>query len=121
MWTCARADTWRGPGDVTVSFRTNAYAPGAPARIITRARATAACSRFGQHIVAADGWRSPNGHWYALAAGSRAVTRLTVSGDVTATKQARTLAVPAPHNPRITVRARLATGEGLNAVGTPGT
>ncbi|WP_405853866.1 hypothetical protein OG407_00355 [Streptomyces sp. NBC_01515] len=121
VWTCTRADTWRGPGDVTVSFRTSAYAPGEPARTITRARATAACSRFGQHVVAAAGWRSPNGHWYALAAGSRAVTRLTVSGDVTATEQARTLAVPAPHNPGITVRARLATGEGLNAVGTPGT
>ncbi|MFJ9896708.1 hypothetical protein ACIQPR_25605 [Streptomyces sp. NPDC091280] len=121
VWTCARADTWRGPGDVTISFRTSRYAPAAPARTITSARATAACSRFGQHVVAASGWRSPNGHWYALAAGSRAVTSLTVSGDVKATERSRTLAVPAPRDPRITVRARLATGEGLDEVGTPGT
>jgi len=60
------------------------------------ARATAACSRFGQHVVAASGRRSPNGHWYAPSAGSRAVTSPSVSGDVTATKQSRTLAVPAP-------------------------
>lgn len=119
MWTCTRADTWRGPGDVTVSFRTGGYAPAAPAGTV--ARATAACSRFGQHVVAASGWRSPNGHWYALAVGSRAVTSLSVSGDVTATRQSRTLAVPAPRNPRITARARLVTGGGLNAVGTPRT
>ncbi|WP_427924963.1 hypothetical protein [Streptomyces sp. cg40] len=117
VWTCARADTWRGPGDVTVSFRTSGYAPAVPARTVARARATAACSRFGQHVVAASGWRSPKGHWYALAAGSRAVISLSVSGDVTATKQSRTLAVPASRNPRITVRARLATGEDLDAVG----
>ncbi len=67
VWTCARADTWRGSGDVTVSFRTSRYAPAEPGRTIARARATAACSRFGQHIVAASGWRSPKGHWYALA------------------------------------------------------
>ncbi|MFI6408467.1 hypothetical protein [Streptomyces sp. NPDC050548] len=120
VWTCARADTWRGPGDVTVSFRTGGSAPAAPARTVARAHATASCSRFGQHVVAASGWRSPNGHWYALAAGSRAVTSLTVSGDITTTKQSRTLAVPAPHDPHITVRARLATGEGLNGLGTPG-
>ncbi|UXX91586.1 hypothetical protein N7U49_02980 [Streptomyces sp. AD2-2] len=121
MWTCARADTWRGSGDVTVSMRTSRYAPAEPGRTIARARATAACSRFGQHIVAASGWRSPKGHWYALAAGSRAVTRISMSGDVTATKQARTLAVPAAREPRVTVRAHLSTGEDLAAVGTPGT
>ena len=121
VWTCARADTWRGSGDVTVSFRTSRYAPAEPGRTVARARATAACSRFGQHVVAASGWRSPKGHWYALAAGSRAVTRLSVSGDVTVTKQARTLAAPAAHKPRVTVRAHLSTGEDLDAVGTPGT
>jgi len=120
VWTCARADTWSGPGDVTVSFRTSGYAPAVPARTVARARATAACSRFGRHVVAASAWRSPNGHWYALAAGSRAVTSLSVSGDITTTKRSRTLAVPAPRNPHITVRARLADGEGLDAVGTPG-
>ncbi|MFI6408473.1 hypothetical protein [Streptomyces sp. NPDC050548] len=87
----------------------------------TRARETVACGRFGQHVVAASGWCSPNGHWYALAADSRTVTSLTVSGDITTTKRSRTLAVPAPRDPHIIVRARLAGGEGLDGVGTPGT
>ncbi|OIJ64339.1 hypothetical protein [Streptomyces mangrovisoli] len=119
VWTCARADTWRGPGDVTVSYRVGGSASGAPARTVARARATAACSRFGQHVVAGTGWRSPHGRWYVLAAGSRAVTRLSVTGTVAATTDARTLAVPAPRAPRVHVTARLVTGERLNAVGTP--
>jgi hypothetical protein len=49
------------------------------------------------------------------------VTRLSVSGDVTVTKQAHTLAAPAARKPRVTVRAHLSTGEDLDAVGTPGT
>ena len=95
VWICARADSWRESDDVTVSFRTSEYTPATPALTVTQARTTAARSRFGQHGVAASGRRSPNGHRYAPAAGSRAVTSLSVSGDATATKQSRTLAVPA--------------------------
>ncbi|MGW1208575.1 hypothetical protein ACWD5F_02945 [Streptomyces sp. NPDC002499] len=117
VWTCARADSWRGPGDVTVTLRTSRDAQTAPARTVAEARSTAACSRFGQHVVAATGWQSPRGHWFVLAAGSRAVTGLSVTGAVSATKTGRTLALPAPGKPRVDVRARLATGESLDAVG----
>ncbi|MFF3883572.1 hypothetical protein [Streptomyces sp. NPDC001914] len=119
VWTCARADTWRGPGDVTVALRTSRDAPDAPALTVAHARSTATCSRFGQHIVATTGWRSPSGHWYVLAAGSRAVTGLSVSGSVSASEEGRTLALPAPRRPHVKVVARLATGGQLDAVSSP--
>ncbi|MFE7169753.1 hypothetical protein [Streptomyces sp. NPDC057616] len=118
VWSCARADTWSGPGDVTVTLRTSRDVPAEPARTIARARSTAACSRFGQNVAATVGWRSPAGHWYVLAAGSRAVTRLSVSGDVSATKQGRTLDLPVSRRPRTQVRATVATGEQLHAFGS---
>ncbi|ALV38058.1 hypothetical protein AS200_42990 [Streptomyces sp. CdTB01] len=118
VWTCARADTWSGPGEVTVTLRTSRDTPTAPARTVARARSTAACSRFGQNVAATTGWRSPRGHWYVLAAGSRAVTRLSVSGDASATKEGRTLDAPASHSPRTRVLATLSTGEQLNALGS---
>ncbi|MFI8232586.1 hypothetical protein ACIGDI_27500 [Streptomyces sp. NPDC085900] len=112
VWTCARADTWSRPGDVTVTLRTGREPS---ARTVARARSTAACSRFGQNIAATTGSRSPTGHWFVLSAVSRAVTRLTVSGDVTATRQGRTLDLPATRRPRTHVRATPATGGQLNA------
>ncbi|MER6464258.1 hypothetical protein ABT278_27860 [Streptomyces sp. NPDC001228] len=120
VWTCARADSWRGPGDVTVGLRTSRDAPAEQMRTVARARSTAACSRFGQHVVAAAGWRSPRGHWFVLAAGSRAVTALRLTGDVTAARDGRTLALPAPERPHVTVRARLATGQDLDGLNRPG-
>ncbi|MEW1776720.1 hypothetical protein [Streptomyces sp. NPDC086777] len=116
VWTCARADSWSGPGDVTVGLRTSRDTPAEPVRTVARARSTAACSRFGRHVVAATGWRSPRGHWFVLAAGSRAVTALRVTGDVSAARGGRTLALPAPERPHVAVRAQLATGEILDGL-----
>ncbi|MCX5536666.1 hypothetical protein OG785_39650 [Streptomyces sp. NBC_00006] len=115
VWSCVRASTWRGPGDVALLMR----APGAaaePAQLVGRARATAACSRFGQHVVADTRWRSPDDHWYLLAAGSRAVTRIEASGAVTASRKGRTVAVRAPEHGTVRVAARLDTGERLKEV-----
>ncbi|WP_329017258.1 hypothetical protein [Streptomyces sp. NBC_01601] len=114
VWTCERADTWRGPGNITVLLRR----PGGKAQVVTRVRATAACSRFGQHVVARTHWKSPRGHWYVLAAGSRAVTSLSLTGDVTAARSGHTLAVGAPEDARTRVRARLTSGEKLPEVGS---
>ncbi|MFD4788769.1 hypothetical protein ACFWN1_17245 [Streptomyces sp. NPDC058459] len=114
VWTCARADTWRGTGDITVSLRR----PGEDTRVVTRVRATAACGRFGRHLVARTHWKSPRGHWYVLAAASRAVTSLTLTGDVPATRSGHTLAVRAPENASTRVRARLDSGETLSDVGS---
>lgn len=114
VWTCARADTWQGPGNISVSLR----GPGGNAQVVTRVRSTAACSRFGQHVVARTHWKSPRGHWYVLAAGSRAVTSLTLTGDVRAARSGHTLAVRAPADASTEVRAELATGERLPEIGS---
>lgn len=117
VWSCVRASTWRGPGDVTLQFRTSGESATAPAKVVGRARSTAACSRFGQHVVASTRWTAGSGHRYLLAAGSRDVTRISVTGDVDTDKRGRTLAVRAPQDARATVRARLTDGEELAEVG----
>ncbi|MFB6549839.1 hypothetical protein [Streptomyces sp. NPDC056405] len=113
VWSCFRAVTWRGSGDVTVGLRAEGTAP---ARIVARARDTAACSRFGQHVVAHTRWRSPQGDWYVLAAGSRAVTSLTITGDVAAESNGRTLAKRAREDAETSVSGRLTTGRGLSSL-----
>ncbi|MEV0523832.1 hypothetical protein AB0I66_10415 [Streptomyces sp. NPDC050439] len=120
VWSCTRSSTWRGPGDVLVQFRTSTASPTAPAKVVGQARSTAACSRFGQHIVAATPWTAPSGRHYLLAAGSREVEGIDVNGDVETKKRGRTLAVKAPKNPDATVRARLSDGERLEEVGERG-
>ncbi|MYW70021.1 hypothetical protein GTY65_39105 [Streptomyces sp. SID8379] len=120
VWTCARASTWRGPGDVSLLLRTPAASVTEPARVVGQARDTAACSRFGQHVVASTRWKSPKDHWFLLAAGSRAVTRITASGAVDAARPGRTMAVRAPAGGTVRVTALLdakAGGEKLAEVG----
>ncbi|MFD5621289.1 hypothetical protein [Streptomyces yangpuensis] len=90
VWSCTRASGWAGPGDVTVRLRPEAGTP----QDVTRARSTAACGRFGQHLLAGFRWRSPAGRWYLLAAGSRQVTGIAVTGAVRAGSAGRTLAAP---------------------------
>ncbi|OQR58751.1 hypothetical protein B6E66_38650 [Streptomyces maremycinicus] len=117
VWTCSRADTWRGTGDVRLSLRT----AGAAARTVAAQDSTAACSRFGQHVVAGTSWRSPAGRWYLLAAGSRAVTGIRATeeraGGGTVSAAGRTLAVPVPRDARYRVTATLRTGGTLRGTG----
>ncbi|MGV9456748.1 hypothetical protein [Streptomyces sp. NPDC003635] len=117
LWSCSRVSSWRGPGDVLVQFRESSDAPDAPAKVVAQARSTAACSRFGQHVVAATSWKAPSGRTYLLAAGSREVTALRASGDVEETAQGRTLAVRTPDDTaRASVRATLSDGGTLREV-----
>ncbi|MEC4573898.1 hypothetical protein [Streptomyces virginiae] len=92
VWSCTRASGWAGPGDVTVRLRLETGTP----QDVARARSTAACGRFGQHLLAGFRWRSPAGRWYLLAAGSRQVTGITATGAVRAGAADRTLAAPWP-------------------------
>ncbi|MFF1708730.1 hypothetical protein [Streptomyces sp. NPDC058268] len=118
VWSCTRASTWRGPGSVLVQFRASTASATGPARVVGRARSTAACSRFGQHVVAGTPWTAGSGRHYFLAAGSREVEEIDVTGDVDVTERGRTLAVKARKSPEATVRARLADGERLDEVGS---
>ncbi len=115
-WVCTRADTWRGSGRVTVRLQPPAARPADSGRIAGRARDTAACGRFGRQVVGAVRWRSASGRWYLLAAGSRAVTGLDVTGGVRAATGEGTLAVPAAPQTRAEVAGRLRTGAGPRAL-----
>ncbi|WP_442816685.1 hypothetical protein [Streptomyces sp. NBC_01304] len=117
VWSCTRATTWRGPGHVLLQFKAPARSASADAPVVGRARSTAACSRFGQHVLAATQWKAPSGDRFLLAAGSREVTAIEASGAVDASVQGRTLAREAPEGARVEVRARLSDGSRLAPVG----
>ncbi|MFD6889793.1 hypothetical protein [Streptomyces sp. NPDC059957] len=114
VWTCTRASGWAGPGDVLVQLRL----PAGPPQDVARSRGTAACGRFGQHLLAGTRWRSPAGRWYLLAAGSREVAGITAAGAVRAEAAGRTLTVPVagPQGPAATLTGRLASGGRITAI-----
>ncbi|CAM5629335.1 hypothetical protein SAVIM338S_05992 [Streptomyces avidinii] len=114
VWSCTRASGWAGPGDVLVQLRPAAGSP----QDVARARATAACGRFGQHLLAGTRWRSPAGRWYLLAAGSREVAGITATGAVRAEAAGRALAVPVagPQGPAVSLTGRLASGAAITAI-----
>jgi len=111
-WLCTRADTWRGPGSVTLNF----LPPAGPGRIAGRAADTAACSRFGGPVVGDVRWRAKSGTWYLLAAGSPDVGGLDVTGAARATGKANTLAAPAGPDAPAQVTGRLPSGGSVRAL-----
>ncbi|MCX5588775.1 hypothetical protein [Streptomyces erythrochromogenes] len=113
VWSCTRASGWAGPGDVTVLLRLEAGTP----QDVARARSTAACGRFGQHLLAGFRWRSPAGRWYLLAAGSRQVSAITATGAVRADAAERTLTAPwaGPDGP-VSLMGTLAGGGTVTAL-----
>ncbi|MCY0961429.1 hypothetical protein [Streptomyces sp. H27-H5] len=113
VWSCTRASGWAGPGDVLVQLRP----PSGPPQDVARARATAACGRFGQHLLAGARWRSPAGRWYQLAAGSREVTGITATGAVRAESKGRSLVAPAgARGAAVRLTGRPASGAGITAL-----
>ncbi|WP_399092047.1 hypothetical protein ACGH2B_21190 [Streptomyces sp. BBFR2] len=115
-WVCSRADTWRGPGRVTVQFDPGPARSGRPARIVGRARDTAACSPYGQAVVGTARWRAASGRWYLLAAGSPVVRGLDLTGAVHRTTRATTLAAAVPANAPVRVAGVLRSGGLLHAL-----
>ncbi|MEU6298154.1 hypothetical protein [Streptomyces erythrochromogenes] len=113
VWSCTRASGWAGPGDVTVRLRVEAGTP----QDVARARSTAACGRFGQHLLAGFRWRSPAGRWYLLAAGSRQIAGITATGALRAGTAERTLAAPwtGPDGP-VSLTGTLAGGGTVTAL-----
>lgn len=113
-WTCDRADTWRGPGQATVRFVPPDVAATAPGTVAGQQTGGRACGPFGREVMAGVMWKSPAGHWYLLAAGSRDVTRITASDGVDATADGPFLATPAPPGSRPALSARLKSGGTLS-------
>ncbi|MER7764276.1 hypothetical protein [Streptomyces sp. NPDC097619] len=114
LWSCTRATYWSGRGDVEVRLRAG-RAPSAP---VARVRSTAACGRFGQHVVAGTVWKGPSGRSYRLAAGSREVVEITVAGPGGARAAGRSLTAPAgaPGTAPPALSARLRTGTVITAL-----
>ncbi|MFD4244044.1 hypothetical protein ACFWP3_20955 [Streptomyces sp. NPDC058525] len=114
LWSCVRATHWTGRGDVTVSVRP----PGGEPVTAARVPETAACGRFGQHVLAGAVWRAPSGRAYQLAAGSREVAEITASGSVRARATGRTFAAPAapPGAAPPVLTAHLHSGTSLTAL-----
>ncbi|MFE1176386.1 hypothetical protein [Streptomyces sp. NPDC058773] len=115
-WACTRADTWRGPGRVTLRFLPPAARPADPGRTAGRAVNTAACSRFGPHVVGDIHWQAKSGKWYLLAAGSQEVGGLDATGGVRATAEEGTLAAPAGPDTPAEVVGRLRSGGSVRAL-----
>ncbi|MFE2145408.1 hypothetical protein ACFXA3_27350 [Streptomyces sp. NPDC059456] len=118
VWSCTRATHWTGRGDVRIRLRP----PAGPSLTVAQARSTAACGRFGQHILAATVWRAPSGHGYQLAAGSREVAEITATGSLNSRTPGRTLTVPAPPAPAppATLTATLHSGAVITALDARG-
>lgn len=116
VWSCTRATHWTGQGDVRIRLRP----PAGASLDVTRARSTAACGRFGQHVLATTIWRAPSGHDYQLAAGSREVAQIDATGSLHTRTPGRTLAVPAPPAPAppATLTATLRSGAVITALDT---
>ncbi|MEK8169595.1 hypothetical protein NKH77_06640 [Streptomyces sp. M19] len=71
---------------------------------------SAACGRFDQNVLGTVRWRSAKGHWFVLAAGSRRVDRIALSGDVREEADGSTVAARADRDAAVTVRGHLDTG-----------
>ncbi|MER7910718.1 hypothetical protein [Streptomyces sp. NPDC096068] len=112
-WVCSRVDTWEGSGRVAVSFE----APGGTApRPVAELRDTAACGRFGQHVLAGTYWTARSGTRYLLAAGSRRLTGVTAGGAVTATARGPFLTARATGDGPVRLTGRLSDGSALTGL-----
>ncbi|WP_331728424.1 hypothetical protein [Streptomyces sp. NBC_00158] len=118
VWSCTRATHWTGRGDVQLRLRP----PAGASLAVTRADATAACGRFGQHVLAATVWRAPSGRDYQLAAGSREVAEINAAGSPRTRTPGRAFAAPAPPAPAppATLTATLRSGAVITALDARG-
>ncbi|MFD7877340.1 hypothetical protein ACFV5G_25100 [Streptomyces sp. NPDC059766] len=79
-WVCTRAETWRGDGPrVLAQFHTPGGTYGA---VAARAQDVPACGARDPHVLAGVLWKSQNGSWYLLAAGSRDTASIRTTGGV---------------------------------------
>ncbi|GHE57923.1 hypothetical protein [Streptomyces vinaceus] len=118
VWSCTRATWWTGRGDVRIRLRP----PAGDALTVAQVGSTAACGRFGQHVLAATVWRAPSGRSYQLAAGSREVVEIKATGSLNSRTPGRSLAVAAPAAPAppATLTATLHSGAVITALDARG-
>ncbi|MER5443156.1 hypothetical protein [Streptomyces sp. NPDC002790] len=104
-WWCTRADTWRGGGPRTLAmFR----APGADAAVVAaKSQSSPACGAREPRVLAGVRWKSREGAWYLVAAGSKGVNRVSASGRVAS---GRMLAVRVARGAEVSLGGRTAGG-----------
>lgn len=119
-WLCTRADTWRGTGSrVLAQFRVPV--PGAdggpdPDTVVARAENSPACGKRQPQVLAGVLWKSRDGQWYVLAAGSSQFASLATTGGVTGSTTGRLLAVPAKQGAKAQLTGRLTDGTRVSAL-----
>ncbi|MCX5533940.1 hypothetical protein OG785_25735 [Streptomyces sp. NBC_00006] len=104
-WWCTRADTWRGGGPRTLAlFR----APGADAAVVAaKSQSSPACGSRDPQVLAGVRWKSREGAWYLVAAGSAGVNSVTASGR---SASGRMLAVRVARGADVSLSGRTARG-----------
>ncbi|MET9800719.1 hypothetical protein [Streptomyces sp. NPDC006368] len=106
-WLCTRAETWRGTGSRALA---QLQAPEPKEGVVTAGTVVAkaddapGCGTREPHVLAGAMWKSPDGQWYMLAAGSPRVASIAVSGAVTDSADGRLLAVKVEDKPTGEVR-----------------
>ncbi|MER5550769.1 hypothetical protein ABT001_03625 [Streptomyces sp. NPDC002793] len=119
-WLCTRAETWRGTGSrVLAQFQApSAQPPGnRPAgTVAARAEDSPACGARTPRVLAGVLWKSPDGRWYVLAAGSRQFASVRATGGVEGRADGRLLALPAGKGDRPRLDGRLADGSRAGAL-----
>jgi hypothetical protein len=119
VWSCTRGETWRGRGArVLTGFRRPGTEPGEQATFTSRAVDTPACGPHEPYALSGGLWKSRAGNWYVLAAGSRKVTAITVSGkgksrSLSGTWPGRRLVLSAQKGVKAKLTAKLSNGETL--------
>ncbi|SOD58882.1 hypothetical protein SAMN06297387_101372 [Streptomyces zhaozhouensis] len=117
-WVCGRAETWRGTGArAWTHFLDPSRGEEEPAVVTASAQDTASCGERLPGVVSAVLWRSPEGGWYLLAAGSEEVEGIAAGGGVTGRGEGRTLALPAEEGAQARLTGTLKDGGELAMLG----
>ncbi|WP_346776997.1 hypothetical protein [Streptomyces sp. HNM0575] len=118
-WTCTRGETWRGRGArIFTAFRRPGTEPDEQAPVTSRAVDTPACGPREPYALSGALWKSDTGDRYLLAAGSRKVTGISVTGqgksrNMSGTWPGRKLMLSAKKGAKAKLTARLSNGETL--------
>ncbi|MET7454022.1 hypothetical protein ABZT03_19485 [Streptomyces sp. NPDC005574] len=114
-WVCTRAETWRGGGTrVLAQFHTPGGVYGA---VVAKAENVPSCGPRDPHVLAGVLWKSQQGSWYLLAAGSRDTASVSATGGVRGTARGGLLAVKAEQGTQAGLKGTLEDGRSISGLG----
>ncbi|MDN3020694.1 hypothetical protein [Streptomyces sp. S.PB5] len=114
QWLCTRAETWRGGGTrVLAQFRTPGGAYGA---VAAKAENVPACGPRDPNVLAGVLWKSGDGSWYLLAAGSKDTASISATGAVKGSAQGNLLAVRTKEGTQAGLKGTLDSGRSIDAL-----